>query len=211
VSAASSLTDVFTVIEVRFENQHPGVDVRLNLAGSSTLREQILGGAPVHVFASADPQNMEAVTELLVDPAATFATNRLVLAVPAGNPGGIGGIDDLARDDLLIGTCAPQVPCGRLAAAVIETAGVAPAIDTREPDVRSLVTKLEAGELDAGLVYLTDALRTPGIEMVGDPFRPSTEYRIAVVDPDEYARDFVAFVLSEEGRAILASHGFELP
>lgn len=217
VSAASSLTDVFADIEQAFEAANPGVDILLNLAGSSLLREQILGGAPVDVFASANPTVMQTVIDAgLADGSATFAGNRLQIGVPGGNPANVTGIEDFADETLLIGLCAEVVPCGALARDILLDAGIEPAIDTSEPDVRSLLTKLEAGELDAGIVYVTDVIASEeviGIE-IPDALDPVTEYLIAVVSgaPNPTgAEDFVAFVLSPEGRQILTAHGFTAP
>jgi molybdate transport system substrate-binding protein len=217
VSAASSLTDAFADIEHAFEADNPGVDILLNVAGSSLLREQILGGAPVDVFASANPSIMQTVVEAgLADGPTTFTGNRLQIGVPAGNPAGVVGIEDFADERLLIGLCARAVPCGALAREILLDAGIEPAIDTSEPDVRSLLTKLEAGELDAGIVYLTDVIASEevtGIE-IPDDLDLVTDYLIAVVadapNPTG-AEDFVAFVLSAEGQQILATHGFTAP
>ena len=219
VSAAASLTDVFANMEVSFETTFPNVDVVLNLAGSSALREQILEGAPADVFASANMSNMNQLIEageITGDPE-IFATNQLAIAVPAANPAGITGLDDFARDELLIGLCAAAVPCGDFARTTLDKAGVIPAVDTNEPDVRALLTKVELGELDAGITYITDIAATAGsVEGVEIPAGVNTvaEYPIAVLAnaPNPRAADlFVSFVLSAEGRAILDSYGFGAP
>jgi molybdate transport system substrate-binding protein len=219
VSAAASLTDVFAGMESAFEEENPGLDVVLNLAGSSTLREQILQGAPVDVFASANMANMDVVEqagELVGDPE-VFARNRLQIAVPSGNPGGVSGLEDFSRDDLLIGLCAEPVPCGGLARQVLSKAGVTAAVDTNEPDVRALITKIELAELDAGIVYVTDVAATgskvKGIEIPTD-LNVDAVYPIAALagGPNPTgARAFVAFVRSERGQAILADYGFAPP
>ena len=218
VSAAASLTEAFAEIETEYEDANPGVDVILNLGGSSLLREQILSGAPVGVFASASLQIMEQVSDAarIDGPYRVFARNRMAIAVPVGNPASVIGLDDLADEGLLVGLCAPAVPCGDLARKVFDAAGIRPAVDTEEPNVRSLLTKLEAGELDAAIVYATDLLasdRVDGIP-IADRYNETAEYPIGVVtgspDPDG-ARAFVAFVLSAEGRQLLESHGFSLP
>lgn len=215
VSAAASLTDAFAEVEAAFEAANPEVDVVLNLGSSPSLREQILEGAPADVFASANTSNMDQVVEAAeaVDPE-IFVLNLLQIAVPAGNPAGITGLEDFANEDLLIGLCAKEVPCGSFGRQALEKAGVTPAIDTNEPDVRALLTKVEAGELDAGIVYLTDVLSTDGaVEGVEIPeeFNVVAEYPIAALvnapNPDT-AAEFVEFVLSEEGQAILVSYGF---
>ena len=124
VSAAASLTDAFADIEAAFEAAHPKVDVILNLGGSSSLREQILEGAPVDVFASANASNVARVVDegLVVGTPQVFARNLLQIAVPSGNPAGIADLEDLAREDLLIGLCAEAVPCGAFARQALENA-----------------------------------------------------------------------------------------
>ncbi|MGH8958049.1 MAG: molybdate ABC transporter substrate-binding protein [Acidimicrobiia bacterium] len=217
VSAAASLTDAFEEVEAAFEAANPGVDVLMNFGSSSSLREQILEGAPVDVFASADVSNMDRVVESGdADDAATFARNSLQIAVPEGNPAGIGGLDDFSEPDLLIGLCVAGVPCGDLGRQALENAGVVPALDTEEPDVKALLTKIEVGELDAGITYVTDVLSSEavdGIEIPGQ-FNVVADYPIAVLVDAPHpsgAEAFVEFVLSRDGQLILQSYGFESP
>jgi len=217
VSAASSLTDAFADIEELFEATHPSTDVLLNFAGSSLLREQILGGAPIDVFASANPTVMQAIVDarLAIEPT-TFAGNRLQIGVPVGNPAGVVGIEDFSNQALFIGLCTEAVPCGSLAREVLAAAGVDASIDTSEPDVRSLLTKLEVGELDAGIVYTTDIITTSDVAGIEIPnaVNPIARYPIAVLTDAPHsagAEEFVAFVLSVEGQRILATHGFLSP
>lgn len=218
VSAAASLTAALTEMESVFEAANPGVDVVLNLGSSSSLREQILEGAPADVFASANTSNMDQVVEAgeAVD-LQIFATNLLQIAVPAGNEAGVTGLADFANDDLLIGLCAEAAPCGDFGRQALENAGVTPAIDSNEPDVRALLTKIEAGELDAGIVYLTDIPSTAGtVEGIDIPeeHNVAANYPIAVMlnAPNPRAADaFVAFVLANEGQAILREFGFGSP
>ena len=218
VSAAASLTDAFAAVEIAFEAANPSVGVVLNLGSSSSLREQILEGAPADVFASANTSNMDQVVEAGegADPR-FFAANRLQIAVPAGNEAGVAGLADFADEDLLIGLCAEEVPCGDFGRQALENAGVIPAIDTNEPDVRALLTKVEAGELDAGIVYVTDVLSTDGaVEGIEIPEEDNViaNYPIAALlnapNPDAAAA-FVAFVVSAEGQAILNGFGFSSP
>ncbi len=216
VSAAASLTDAFGEIESAFEEANAGVEVILNLGASSALREQILEGAPTDVFASADTSNMDQVAEAgeVAGQAEIFVTNLLQIAVPAGNEAGVTGLDDFAHEDLLIGLCAEDVPCGEFGRQALAGAGVTPAIDTNEPDVRALLTKIEAGELDAGITYVTDVLSTEGtVDGIDIPAEDNVvaEYPIAVLagapNPDA-AASFVEFVLSDQGQAILTGYGF---
>jgi molybdate transport system substrate-binding protein len=219
VSAASSLADAFPDLARAFEAVHPGTVVVVNLGGSSSLRRQIVEGAPVDVFASADVDNMEALAQAgaLAGPPRVMARNALRIAVPAGNPAQVGGLGDFDRESLRIGLCAEVVPCGALAAEAFRRAGVTPRPDTREPNVRALLTKVALGELDAGITYATDVAAASG-EVVGLPIPPehavTTEYPLAVLagSPNPAAaRAFVAFALSAGGQAILVRHGFSPP
>jgi len=219
VSAAASLADVFAELGSDFEAAHPGVDVHLNLGSSASLRQQVLEGAPADVFASADTSNMAGVVdagETTGDPV-IFARNRMQIAVPAGNPARITGLDDFAKVELLIGLCAEQVPCGAYAREVLRNAGVTPSVDSDEPDVRALLTKVETGELDAGITYLTDVLSTGGgVEGLEIPEEVNVvaAYPIATLTgapSPEVAARFVAFVLSGQGQAILDGYGFSSP
>ena len=219
VSAAASLTDAFAEMERVFEAANPGVDLVLNLGASSTLREQILEGAPVDVYASANTSNMDQVVaagETVGEPR-IFARNLLEIAVPAGNPAGVTSLADFSDDDLLLGLCAQGVPCGDFAREALDKAGVVPAIDTNEPDVRSLLTKVGVGELDAAITYVTDIASTPGdVEGVAIPEEDNVmaDYSIAVLADaanQETASAFIDLVVSDEGRTILADFGFVAP
>jgi molybdate transport system substrate-binding protein len=217
VFAAASLTDAFTELGTTFESDNPDVAVEFNFGASSALREQILAGAPAAVFASANPSNMDDVVDAggASDPQ-DFATNVLEIAVPAGNEAGVGGLDDFANPDLLIGLCAEDVPCGEFGREALANAAVRPSIDTNEPDVRSLLTKIEAGDLDAGIVYVTDVLAAgdaiEGIDIPADDNVVATYPIAALTDaasPD-VADAFVEFVLSDQGQDILQSYGFDV-
>lgn len=204
--AAASLTDAFAEVEAAFEDEHPDVDVVLNLAGSSALREQILAGAPADVFVPADPADATGG-----DPV-PIATNELQLVVPAANPGDVDGLADLADPDLLVGLCAVEVPCGRLARGALEAAGVEASVDTEEPDARSLLTKVAEGELDAGLVYRTDVLAAGdavrGIDLPPEAAAPTTYVAVALTDD---GAELAAFLTGTRAQEILRAHGFAPP
>jgi len=218
VFAAASLTDAFTELGTTFESENPDASVEFNFGASSALREQILAGAPADVFASANPSNMDQV----VDGGAAngpeeFVTNLLEIAVPAGNEAGVTGLDDFANPDLLIGLCAEEVPCGEFGREALAKAGITPSMDTNEPDVRSLLTKIEAGDLDAGIVYVTDVMAAgdavEGVDIPADENVIATYPIAALTDAAnaEVAGAFVDFVLSNEGQEILQSYGFDAP
>lgn len=161
VMAASSLTDV---LETVFEDSASVTPV---VAASSTLVAQLAAGAEADVLITANAATMDrAVAEGSVrgEPV-LIAVNTLVLATPADNPGDVTGLADLSRRSLLVGLCAAEVPCGALAQQALSEASVTPSADTLEPNVRALAAKISLGELDAGLVYATDA-RTAGLATV---------------------------------------------
>jgi molybdate transport system substrate-binding protein len=219
VLAAASLTEAFGELEERFERDHPGVDVVVGYGGSSTLAAQVVSGAPADVFAAASSTTMATVSDagLVVGASEVFARNTLMLAVPVGDPAGIEGIADLADPGLLLALCAPEVPCGAAAVNLLQTAGIEASADTLEEDVKAVLTKVELGEVDAGLVYVTD-VRAAGDRVEGiripDADAAATDYPIAVLrdapNPDA-ARAWVHLVLSETGAAVLADEGFASP
>lgn len=210
VYAAASLTGAFDAIGEAFAEANPGVTVSPVYDGSSTLVTQLLEGAPADVFASADETNMDKAAELTTDPT-IFATNTLVIAVPAGNPAGVETLEDLA--DVTTVLCAPEVPCGAASAELLEAADVAVEPASVEQNVTAVLTKVAAGEADAGLVYATDVNRRDDVDAIVPEGADAVvnRYPIAALDdarnPDA-ATAFVAFVLSDEGQSILSDFGF---
>lgn len=218
VFAAASLTETFTELGEKFEAEHPGSTVQFSFGPSSGLAQQITSGAPADVFASASAANMEQVTQAgaAAEPV-VFAQNVLEIAVPQGNPGGVTDMASLAGPEVTVALCEEQVPCGKLAATVLARAGVEVTPVTREKDVKSVLTKVRLGEVDAGLVYATDvraaAADVEGIAIPAD-VNGSTDYPIAVLTdaPDKQgAQAFTDFVLSAEGKAVLREAGFTTP
>lgn len=216
VFAAASLTDSFALVARAFEAENPDVSVVLNFGGSSGLATQIAEGAPVDVFAAASESAMEPVAGLIAEPI-PFATNTLEIAVPADNPGDVTGLADFANPELAIAVCAVEVPCGEAAAAVFTAAGIRPAIDTYEQDVRAVLAKVMFGEVDAGLVYRTDVILTDdvveGIEL-SEATDATTTYPIAVLHDAPHptaAQAFVDFVLGPTGQNLLGEYGFGQP
>lgn len=208
VFAAASLTESFEEIADAFTELNPGVEVVFNFGGSAALATQIVEGAPADVFAAASPATMEASGA--ADPV-DFATNVLEIAVASGNPGGITGLSDFADAEKLIAVCAVEVPCGAAAARLFTESGITPSVDTYEQDVKAVLTKVELGEVDAGLVYVTDVLAAgDGVEGVEVDSAP-VAYPIAALTDDDAALAFVRFVLSAEGQGILAEAGFGAP
>ncbi|SNY78005.1 molybdate transport system substrate-binding protein [Nocardia amikacinitolerans] len=219
VFAAASLTETFTELGKRFEAAHPGVKVVYSFGASSALAEQINQGAPADVFASAAPKNMQQVRdkgEVTVEPV-TFVRNRLEIAVPKGNPGKITGLADFGKTEPKLALCAEQVPCGAAAKTVFEAAGITPQPDTREQDVKAVLTKVTLGEVDAALVYRTD-VKAAGDKVEGIDFPESTkavnDYPVAPLAhaPNAAAAAaFVEFVTSDQAEQVFDSAGFDTP
>lgn len=216
VFAAASLTAAFTELGDAFVSANPDADVTFNFAGSSDLVAQIADGAPVDVFASADPANMAKLTDagLTEGEPAVFATNVAEVIVEAGNPLGITGVADLADDDLVVVQCAPEVPCGAYAEQVFANARLAVTPSSYEQHVKAVVSKVTLGEADAGIVYRTDVIAAgdaaAGV-LIADDINVVAEYPIALVvdaPTPSGGRSFIDFVLGDAGQAILATHGF---
>jgi len=218
VFAASSLTGAFTAIAKQFEAANPGVTIKLNFGASSDLANSITQGAPADVFASASPKNMKQVIDAGGASApANFVKNFMEIAVPPDNPAGITAVADLAKKGVKVALCAPQVPCGKTAALVFTNAKITVTPVTLEQNVKSTLTKVELGEVDAGVVYVTD-VKAAGSKVKGivipANIDASTEYPIAALRKaanSAGARAFVAYVLSPAGQAVLAAAGFEKP
>jgi molybdate transport system substrate-binding protein len=216
VFAAASLTDVFGELGDQLMAGNPDLEVQFNFAGSSALATQIVQGAPADVFASANEPQMAVITDadLQASEPVVFTENALQIAVPAGNPAGVTGLEDFAREELALAVCAPEVPCGAAAERVFESAGVTPRPDTLEEDVRAALTKVEFGEVDAALVYASD-VASAGDAVEGIEFPEAedavNDYPICVLadapNPDA-AQAFVDLVLSAAGQAALEAAGF---
>jgi molybdate transport system substrate-binding protein len=223
VFAAASLTHTFTEIATDFEEQNPDVSVELNFAGSSDLVTQITEGAPADVFASADERNYTKLADAGLTRGETvdFATNTLMIAVPAGNPADITSLADLAGADVRTVVCAPQVPCGAATRAVTEAADVTLTPVSEESSVTDVLGKVSSGEADAGLVYVTD-VAAAGDAVEGIAFDESasavnTYPIVAVADSGADAGTsaivdaFIQYVTGAAGRAVLAEAGFGAP
>lgn len=221
VSAAASLTDAFNELKTIFEKERPGLKVNVNYAASIPLLRQLVAGAPVDVFASADQATMDKAVEAKAASAETrkdFAKNDLVLIVPKGaaKPASLA---DLAKFDKIAIGDPDSVPAGRYAKAALEKAGLWDKLQSKlvnSASVRQALEYTARGEADAGFVYRTDAMRKAGdtdMAMVVEGHDPVT-YPIAVAltgNNSEAGKDFVNFVLSPQGQAVLAKHGFAKP
>ncbi|GIH20346.1 molybdate ABC transporter substrate-binding protein [Rugosimonospora africana] len=219
VLAASSLTEVFDQLGKQFEAAHHGVKVTFSYGGSSTLAQQIVNGAPADVFAAASPATMKTVTSagMASESPTVFVRNQLVIAVGPGNPKHIAGLADLIKPGVKVALCAAAVPCGAAAKTALSAAGVNLKPVTLEQDVKSALSKVELGEVDAALVYRTDAKSASGkVEGVEFPesAKAINDYPIAALkdapNPDG-AKAFVAFILSAPARDAMVQVGFQAP
>ena len=219
VAAAASLTDVLTSLGRTYEAEHPGRTVRFTFGSSAALAQQVVAGAPIDVVATANEATMRTVVDAGRadgDPA-VFARGELVVAVPSGNPAGVSGLADLSRSGVKLALCAETAPCGSAAATALDRAGVTVRPVTREEDVRAVLTKVRLREVDAGIVYRTD-VRAAGGEVdaveLPEEHQVRTPYVVVAVRADRArtaARDFVALLRGEQGRAALVAAGFLEP
>lgn len=224
VSAAASLTNAFNNIKTEFEQLSPGVRVTPNYAASGALFRQIEQGAPVDVFASANPKWMDDAVRagfVLESDVAVFAQNSLVLAVPAANKAVVGGADDLKADRVQhIGVGTPEtVPAGAYAKSSLEILGMWEALQSKmifAESVRQVLDYVQRGEVDAGLMYATDAAQGgKQVKVVAAlPLPEPVTYPIAPLKhgkQPELAKRFIQFILSDQGQEILAQYGFSRP
>lgn len=218
IYAAASLKAAFDELEIRFEELHPGLEVLpIVYDGSSTLAAQIIEGAPADVFASADENNMQKVVDagLATDPE-LFATNTLVIIMPAGNPGGVEDLSDLADDSITVVLCELEVPCGAASQTLLSNAGLTVTPASYEQNVTAVLTKVAASEADAGLVYATDVQGRTDVEFIVPDGAEDVVNRYPIdalteaPNPDA-AQAFAEFVLSPQGQEVLAGLGFGRP
>jgi molybdate transport system substrate-binding protein len=219
VLAAASLTDVFQQLATTFQQANPGVHVTFEFGGSSTLAQQIVAKIPADVFAAASDTTMNTVTAA-GDAAGTpteFVRNVLEIAVPPNNPGNVATLADLGNANLKVVVCAVAVPCGAATQKVFNAANLKPSIASYEQDVRGVLTKVEAGEADAGLVYQTD-VKVAGDKVKGIDFPEASaainNYPIAALvgapNPSAAAA-WVAFITGPQARQAFLDAGFQVP
>lgn len=228
VFAAASLSDAFTQMGKQFDAANPGVTTEFNFAGSNQLATQINEGAPADVFASANIAQMDAVVEsgmAAADAPVLFVTNRLVVVIPADNPGNIQALQDLAEPGKLIVLAAEEVPVGRYSLEFLDKASadlafgdsfrddVLANVASYEENVRSVLNKVALGEADAGIVYTSDLFGVAGVESleIPDALNVLAEYPIAALGGSEnpdVAAAFVEYVLSTPGQAVMMYFGF---
>ena len=215
VLAAASLTDVFEELATEFEQEHDAT-VTFSFGSSTDLAEQVADGAPGDVLATTDEVSMQIAEDAgVTDEVETFATNVLTIVTPADNPGNVASLKDL--NDVSWVRCADEVPCGRVALAVLADNKIKAEPISLEEDVRATLDKVVSGEAEAGLVYTTDAVAAgadvQAIEIPGAETNATSYFTSALEQStdSDLAEDWVDWVTSEEGQAILAEAGFGAP
>lgn len=217
VLAASSLTGTFTELGREFEQEHSGVTVKFAFDSSATLAQQATDGAPADVLATADQTTMDSAKPAQASVPRTFATNLMVLATPADNPGNVQRFSDLDKSSVKFVMCVPTAPCGKIGQALLDQDHVTGKPVSQEVDVKSVLAKLTEGEADAGLVYTTDVVaagdQVSSVSIPGSD-QQLTTYPIVTLDQSrhsELAQDFVDLVLGSTGRQVLQQAGFMKP
>jgi molybdate transport system substrate-binding protein len=226
VFAAASLADAFREVELSFERANPGINVRFNFGGSQTLRTQIEQGAQADVFASANQKEMEVlVGDQLIGPGEPrdFIENQMVIAIPANNPAQLTSLADLARPGLKVVLAAPEVPAGAYSLQILDHLEITVSSSYKEQvlanvvsyenDVRQVLTKVQLGEADAGIVYSSDLVAAQGLQNIQIPAESNVAARYSIAGlaqsaNPELAQAFIEYILSPEGQNILVKWGF---
>lgn len=214
VLAASSLTKAFTALGTEFQTAHPGTKITFDFGSSSDLETQIEQGAPADVFASADQANMDKVVaahDNAGDPA-SFAKNKLEIAVEKGNPMHIATLSDLTKSGVVVVLCDPSAPCGKFANQVLSKARVTVTPKSRELNAKATLSKVELGEADAAIVYVSDVKSSGKVDGVQIPDDVNVLTTLPIVTLKEsknaaLAQAWVAFVIAHENE-IVSTYGF---
>ena len=227
VFAAASLTGSFGDIGKAFEAANPGVTVKFNFAGSQVLSTQITQGAAADVFASANHTEMDKLVtaNLVASGYKDFVTNVLEVILPANNPANLQTLQDLAKSGLKLVLEDKSVPAGAYSLTILANMSKDPTygsdfstkvlanVVSYETDVKQVVAKVQLGEADAGIVYITDAIAAPTLKTIVIPtnYNVVAKYPIAALTnapQSDLASAFVAYVLSPDGQAIMKKWGF---
>ncbi|MDV5143930.1 molybdate ABC transporter substrate-binding protein [Streptomyces sp. SBC-4] len=216
VLAAASLTNVFKTAGAAYEKANPGTKITFSFAGSQELVAQVSQGSPADVLVTADTKSMDKVKADTGTPA-IIAKNRLVIATGEGNPFKVDELKDLGDTKLKVVLAAPEVPAGKYSKQVLDAQKIAVKPVSQEPNVRAVLSKVELGEADAGLVYKTDAAsaadKVDAVE-IPDAQNAIAKYPAATLKDSknaEAAAAFVAWLSSPEGQKILQDAGFQKP
>jgi molybdate transport system substrate-binding protein len=230
VLAASSLTGAFQELGSLYESQNPGTRVDFNFAGSQQLAQQLAQGAPGDAFASASQKPMDLLAAeglVLPENERVFARNRLIVVLPADDPGSIASLQDLAKPGVKLVLAAKEVPVGQYSLEFLNNAAQDPAfgktyqdevlknVVSYEQNVKAVLTKVILGEADAGIVYISDitgeAAKKSIILDIPEPLNVIAYYPVASLKNSQnssQAEEFIQLILSPEGQAVLDRYGF---
>lgn len=219
VSAASSLQDALNDIKVSFEKEHPNVIVNFNFGASGALQQQISQGAPVDLFLSAAENKFDKlVQDGLIEKGTELIRNELVLVVPNDSSAGIEAFEDLNEvDKISIGT--PEaVPAGQYAKETLENVNVWEDVKEKTvfaKDVRQVLTYVETNNVDAGIVYKTDALISKKVKIAAvaaENTHAPIIYPVGVIKNSahyEETEQFYDYLQSEKSIMTLEEYGFK--
>ncbi|MFJ2769741.1 molybdate ABC transporter substrate-binding protein [Streptomyces sp. NPDC087300] len=216
VLAASSLTDVFATAEKAYEKEHPGTKLTISPAGSQELAAQVKQGSPADVLVTADTKTMDGLKGETGSPT-VIAKNRLVIATREGNPDKVKGLKDLSNSKLKVVLADDTVPVGRYSKQVLDAQKITVKPVSKEANVRSVLSKVELGEADAGIVYKTDAAtatdKVDAVEIPDDQ-NAVASYPAATLKGSKNgaaAAAFVKWLSTPEAQKILRDAGFQKP
>jgi molybdate transport system substrate-binding protein len=224
IAAASSLTEVLKAVNTAYALNNPNVTLTPNFASSGTLQTQIENGAPVDIFisaASAQMDNLQKENLLLKDTRKNLLYNKIVLIVPNESSLGLTGFKDLASDKvkkIAIGD-PKSVPAGTYALQAFDELGITSQLQPREvlgADARQVLTYVESGNVDAGIVYSTDALTSTKVKVVGsapDDINAKVVYPVAIVKASKIpaaAQDYLNFLFRAQAKAAFEKYGFTM-
>ena len=216
VLAASSLTDVFKSAGKAYEKEHPGTKVKFSFAGSQELAAQVKQGAPADALVTADTKTMDGLKSDAGTPP-VIAKNRLVIATGKDNPEKIENLKDLADPKLKVVLAAPEVPVGRYSREVLDKQKLKVKPVSQEANVRAVLSKVQLGEADAGIVYKTDAATVPGkvdAITIPDDENAVASYPAATLKSSKNSKAAAAFVKwlsTPEAQKMLRDAGFQKP
>jgi molybdate transport system substrate-binding protein len=224
VMAAASMTDVLTEFEQMYEAENENIDLTLTFASSGALQSQIEEGAPADIFMSAAQKQMKALEEkdlILADTKKNLLLNKVVLIAPADSKLGLTSFEDLTKDEVKkIGLGDPaSVPVGQYSEEIFTTLNILDAVTPKAvygSSVRDVLTWVESGETDCGVVYSTDAATTDKVSVVcqaPEGSHKTVSYPVAVLKSSknaDAAKAFLDYISTDDAAKVFEKYGFEM-
>ncbi|WP_174567305.1 molybdate ABC transporter substrate-binding protein [Gottfriedia solisilvae] len=222
ISAAASLKESLTEVQKVYEKQHPNVKLRFNFGASGALQQQIEKGAPVDLFFSAGKDKFAQLVNdgiILEDEYVDLVGNELVLVTPTNTESIVKKFEDLKKKDVMkISIGIPEsVPAGQYAKESLENMNLWSSVEQKmvyAKDVRQVLSYVETGNIDAGIVYKTDALTSKKIEVVEEANKQTHQpilYPVGIIDHSKSrseAKKFYLFLQGEKSKQIFEKYGF---